>query len=196
MKNLNSRCEKYVKGTKTQAKPSNINFENLVRMAAQKTLDRMGIDYWPAVCPNISDCAFEWEDGILQLDAKGCHIVDKEMCEKKDGLHIHCGVAQTSLTSTKLFNDKPQIGLQKTEIDGKPVYTFIAGLRWGSTDTGYFAESFGLANIPHSYDDVGFNVGKSDKEMRIVLKNPELWDIKKLTVLDLLEKEEEDPEGE
>jgi len=171
---LNRRCAPYVKGSNTQSKPINIAIEHYVRHYAPEVLRDMGIDSRPCTANNVSDCSLEWDKGILQLDAKGCHQKEQEFCENENRFKMHCGVAQTSLKSDKLYKGKEQVGVQKSEIDGKPVHTFISGIRWGFNGA-YYIESVSVANIPHDYENVSFNVGKSTHEMRIILKNQDFW---------------------
>ena len=175
---INRRCAPYVKGEKTQDKGINKNFENLVGDAVRKVLTDCGIPYWSAIGDVISDVSIETEDFILQVDAKGCNVADGDFMikPKTKCFHGHCGIAQTSLVSTKKFKDVEQRGIQKTEIDGKPVYTFITFMRWGYS-TQYYVESCGVVYLPHTSEDFGFNVGKSPDEMRWYVKNPSLYQI-------------------
>jgi hypothetical protein len=181
---VNRRCAPYTKGKNTQDKGINKNFENLVGDAVRMTLTSMGIAHTSAILDVLSDVSIETENFILQVDAKGCHIDDGDFLVKPRDrcLHGHCGIAQTSLVSTTPFTTRKtgekveQRGLQKSMIDGKPVYTFVAFMRWGYS-TQYIVESCGVVYLPHVADDVDFRVGKSPDEMRWVIKNPELYQI-------------------
>ncbi len=174
---FNRRCAPYSKGLKTQDKGINKNFENLVGDAVRHVLTSRGIPFTSAILDVQSDVSIETDDFILQVDAKGCHVGDQEFTVKKTGhFHGHCGIAQTSLVSTALFKDTHQRGLQRSEIDGKPLYTFVVFMRWGYTAE-YYAESCGVVHLPHSPEDFGFNVGKSADEMRWVIKNPALYQV-------------------
>lgn len=176
---MNCRFPPYVKGLKTQDKGINTNFENLVGDATRQVLTSLGIAFTSAILDVKSDVSIETDDFILQVDAKGCHVGDgdQEFAVKKTGhFHGRCGIAQTSLVSTALFNGTEQRGLQRGEIDGKPVYTFIVFMRWGY-DTEYYVESCGVVHLPHSPEDFGFKVGKSGDEMRWVIKNPALYQV-------------------
>ncbi len=181
---INRRCAPYVKGEKTQDKGINKNFENLVGDAVRSVLFESGIPYWSAIGDVISDVSIETEDFILQVDAKGCHVADSDFVVKPKTkcFHGHCGIAQTSLVSTAQFTNRKtgekteQRGIQKPEIDGKPVFTFVTFMRWGY-NTQYYIESCGVVYLPHTSEDIGFNVGKSPDEMRWFVKNPSLYQI-------------------
>lgn len=181
---INRRCAPYVKGEKTQDKGINKNFENLVGDAVRKVLTDRGIPFMSAIGDVISDVSIETDDFILQVDAKGCNVADSDFIikPKTKYFHGHCGIAQTSLVSTAQFTNRKtgekteQRGLQKSEIDGKPVYTFVVFMRWGYS-TQYYIESCGVVYLPHTPDDFGFNVGKSADEMRWYVKNPTLYQI-------------------
>ena len=170
----------YKKSEKPQAKPINVNFQSTVQLVACQTLAIMNIVCYTGVCTNTSDTSLEWDTGILQIDAKGTGITDREFKEQTPNkIVVRCGTAQTSLTSTVPYSGTYiQRGLQLPEIDSKPVYTMISGMRWGFSETKKFhVESYGIVNIPHTYEYVDFEAGKSPDEMRIVLKNPALWKI-------------------
>lgn len=181
---INRRCAAYEKGKKTQDKGINKNFEKLVEHATRNVLTGLGMDFWPAILDVRSDVSLETEHAIFQVDAKGCHNKDREfLVRPRDKyLHGHCGIAQTSLVSTALYTDRKtgekteQKGRQKSEVDGKPVYTFVVFMRWGYT-TQYVAESCGVVYLPHMAKDVEFRGGKSPDEMRWVIKNPRLYRI-------------------
>ena len=181
---INRRCDPYLKGVNTQDKGINKNFENLVGDAARSVLTKLGYDYTSCIAETLSDVSLETDEFILQVDAKGCHIEDGDFLVKPRDkcLHGHCGIAQTSLVSTKPFTERKtgvkteQKGLQKPEIEGKPVYTFVVFMRWGYT-TQYIVESCGVVYLPHTAEDFDFRVGKSHDEMRWVVKNPELYRI-------------------
>lgn len=174
---MNRRFGAYVKGEKTQDKGINKNFENLVGDAVRQVLTTLGIAFTSAILDVQSDVSIETNDFILQVDAKGCHVGDSEFIVKKTGhFHGHCGIAQTSLVSTALFKETEQCGLQKHEIDGKPVYTFVVFMRWGY-NTEYYVESCGVVHLPHSAENFGFNVGKSADEMRWFITNPALYQV-------------------
>lgn len=181
---INRRCAPYVKGEKTQDKGINKNFENLVGDAVRKVLSDQGISYTSAISDVMSDVSIETDDFILQVDAKGCNVADHDFLIKPKTKHFHghCGIAQTSLVSTAHFTNRKtgekteQRGLQKCEIDGKPVYTFVVYMRWGYS-TEYYIESCGVVQLPHTPEDFGFNVGKSTDEMRWFVKNPSLYRI-------------------
>lgn len=182
---INRRCAPYTKGTSTQDKGINKNFENLVGDAVRHVLSKLNIPFTSAIMDVISDVAVETEHFILQVDAKGCIVGDGDFCVKKGHLHGHCGKAQTSLTSTKLFKDRKTgevhetRGIQKEMVEGKPVYTFVVFMKWGySEETKYFVESCGSVFLPHVADDFDFKVGKSHDEMRWIVKNPELFRVR------------------
>jgi hypothetical protein len=184
---INRRCAPYVKGTNTQDKGINKNFENLVGDAVRQVLTNLGITYTSAILDVISDVSIETDDFILQVDAKGCIVEDADFCVKKrDGyFHGHCGKAQTSLVSTAMFKDRKTgelyetRGIQKESVEGKPVYTFVAFMRWGySEETKYFVETCGAVYLPHTAEHFEFRVGKSHDEMRWVIKNPDLYQIR------------------
>lgn len=180
---LNRRCAPYEKGKNTQDKGINKNFENIVGDATRSVLTQFGIPHWSAIGDELSDVARETENAIFQVDAKGCFVEDKDFSVKKDGLHGHCGKAQTSLVSTAPFTDRKTgqkhetRGIQKPFIERKPVYTLVAFLRWGYKDNQYYAESCGVIHLPHTAEDIKFNVGKSHDEMRWVIKNPALYHV-------------------
>ena len=181
---INRRCDPYQKGVNTQDKGINKNFENLVGDAARSVLTKMGQEYTSCIAETLSDVSLETDDFILQVDAKGCHVKDGDFLVKPRDkcLHGHCGIAQTSLVSTAPFTERKtgekteQKGLQKPEIEGKPVYTFVVFMRWGYT-TQYVVESCGVVYLPHTAEDFEFRVGKSHDEMRWVVKNPNLYRI-------------------
>jgi hypothetical protein len=181
---INRRCAPYVKGSDTQDKGINKNFENLVGEAVGNVLTDLGYSYKSAILDILSDVSLETDDFILQVDAKGCHVEDSDfrVKPKTKCFHGHCGIAQTSLVSTVAFTNRKtgektnQAGLQKPCIDGKPVYTFVAFMRWGYS-TCYFVESCGVVFLPHTAEDFEFRVGKSHDEMRWVVKNPTLYQI-------------------
>ena len=178
---INQRCEPYQKGVRTQDKGINKNFQNIVQQTTQNTLNEAGYYYEPSIGDVLSDVSLETDTFILQVDAKGCHVDDGDFTIKKDNcFHGHCGIAQTSLVSNALFTSRKsgesiqQKGLQRQYIDEKPVYTFIAYMRWGYTSQYYF-DSCGVIYLPHTSEDIYFRVGKSKDEMRWVLKNPSLY---------------------
>jgi hypothetical protein len=182
--NTNKRCSKYEKSSNTQAKAININFQSLVGLVTTRTLLDMNIECYTGVCENISDHSFEWDSGILQIDAKGTQQKDGDFKLNRHGFKIRCGVAQTTLVSSSPFTNRKtgikhiQKGLQLPEIDSKPVYTMVSFMRWGyGNSNGYYIDSYGITNVPHDYDHIDFVVGKAEDEMRIVFKNPALWKI-------------------
>ena len=182
---VNRRCAPYEKGKDTQDKGINKNFENLVGDAARGVLSDLGYKHWSAILDDQSDVSLETDTFILQVDAKGCIVTDGDFCKKTDGfLHGHCGKAQTSLVSTSLFTHRKTgqkyetRGLQKPFVDGKPVYTFVAYMRWGySPEAKYYVETCGVVWLPHSAENIDFRVGKSHDEMRWVIKSPSLYQI-------------------
>jgi hypothetical protein len=114
----------------------------------------------------------------------GKESIDTDFTILSNGLKIHCGEAQTSLTSkhsaykggAKQRAEKTIKGLQSTSIDGKPVLTFISFLRWGwDIQRGYYPSSCGIALLPHTYEDLETAAGKSPTEQRWIIKNPELY---------------------
>lgn len=173
MQRITARCRPYEKGVKTQDTPTAKNFEQHVNYVAYDVLRRMGVTGYPAVCEQMSDTAIETDSCIIQLDAKAClNTESSEFRVKKDVLQIHCGIAQTSLSS--ICKKEVVKGLQVAEIDGKPVYTLLSFLRWGYKD-GYFAESVGIVMIPHDQTMVKERAGKSSHELRLLVLNPALW---------------------
>lgn len=197
--NANKRFRKYVKSEKTQDQPINSNFEALVNEAAGSTLREMGIEYWVGVTDHKSDTHLETDDFILQLDAKGCLVDDRDFkiydwCGKNQlgfsGLQVHLGLAQhTRVFSQLLDRDRTKLvdlkdpiqGKQLREIDGKPVHTMVSFLKWGYNESkgGYFADTVGLAEFPHE-DDVYAVAGKQKgKELRFIITNPELYSVHK-----------------
>jgi hypothetical protein len=173
MQRITARCRPYAKGVKTQDTPTAKNFEQHVNFIAYDVLRRMGVDGYPAVCEYMSDTSIETDSCIIQLDAKACmNTESSEFLVKKDVLQIHCGIAQTSLSS--ICKKQAVKGLQVTEIDGKPVYTLLSFLRWGYKEK-YFAESIGIAMIPHDQTMVKERAGKSSHELRLLLLDPKLW---------------------
>ena len=181
--NINKRCRKYEKNINTKSHPINTIYQNAVFVASIDTLNQMKLTWEPTACENMSDCGFEWDSGILQLDAKVCLNTERREFEfREDGnIKIHCGIAQTSLESS--FNNRKGVqqvikGLQLPEIDSKPVYTMVSFMRWGYSELeGYYVDSYGLCLVPHTNEFVEFPAAKSEREMRIVLKNPALWKI-------------------
>jgi hypothetical protein len=174
MKKITERCRPYEKGKLTQDTPTAKNFEQYVNFVAYETLKVMGGAGYPAICEYLSDTAIETDSCIIQLDAKACMNTEStEFRVKKGALQIHCGIAQTSLSSVC----KKQIvkGLQTPGINGKPVYTLLTFLRWGYKDLSYFAESVGIAMIPHDQTMVKERAGKSTHELRMLILNPALW---------------------
>lgn len=177
---VNRNCSTYVKGVRTQDKGINKSFENIVNHIVCTTLNQLECPYEPFVGDILSDVSYETPEFILQVDAKGCHIEDGDFTMKKDGFHGHCGVAQTSLQSTCLYTHRKtgikhiQKGKQHAVFNGKPVYTFIAFMVWGH-DISYFIQTCGVILLPHEPTDFKFKVGKSEDEMRWVVKNPELY---------------------
>ncbi len=173
MQQITARCRPYERGVKTQDTPTAKNFEQYVNYVAYDVLCKMGINCWPAVCEYMSDTAIETEFCIVQLDAKACMNTELTEFRVRNGvLQVHCGVAQTSLSS--VCKNQPVKGLQISEINGKPVYTLLSFLRWGYTDK-YFAESIGIVMIPHDQSMVKERAGKSSHELRLLVTNPELW---------------------
>ena len=175
MTKITKRCRPYEKNKLTQDTPTAKNFEQHVNYLAYEVLKHMSIEGYPAVCECMSDTAIETDSCIIQLDAKACMNTEgTEFRVKKDGLQIHCGIAQTSLSS--VCKKQTVKGIQSTTIDGKPVYTLLSFLRWGYND-GYFAESVGTVQIPHDQSMVKDRAGKSSHELRMVITNPELWQV-------------------
>ena len=177
---INRRCDPYLKGVNTQDKGINKNFENLVGDAARSVLTKLGYDYTSCIAETLSDVSLETDEFILQVDAKGELETDRDFKVYKQGLKIHCGEAQTSVTvsNTTKKGTKTWKGIQKPEIEGKPVYTMIAFLRWGYTaETKYHLESCGVVTIPHDSAFVKGAGGKSNKEMRFFIADPELYRI-------------------
>jgi hypothetical protein len=175
MTRITQRCRPYVKGERTQDTPTAKNFEQHVNFIAYEVLRKMGVQGFPAVCEHMSDTAIETDSCIIQLDAKAClNTESTEFRVKKDSLQIHCGIAQTSLTSVS--KKQPIKGLQSQTIAGKPVYTLLSFLRWGYGE-GYFAESVGIVVIPHDQSMVKERAGKSSTELRLLILKPELWSV-------------------
>ena len=173
MARITQRCRPYIKGVRTQDTPTAKNFEQHVNFVAYDVLKQMGVHGFPAVCEHMSDTAIETDTCIIQLDAKAClNTESKEFRVKNDTLQIHCGIAQTSLSS--ISKKQPIKGLQTQIIDGKPVYTLLSFLRWGYTNK-YFAESVGIVLIPHDQSMVKEKAGKSPTELRLIILNPTLW---------------------
>lgn len=172
MTRITQRCRPYIKGVRTQDTPTAKNFEQHVNFVAYDVLKQMGIHGFPAVCEHMSDTAIETDTCIIQLDAKACEYTDGDFRLTSKGLKIHCGEAQTSLSG--MYKTTPITGLQKREIDGKPVYTLLSFLRWGYTDK-YFAESVGILLIPHDQSMVAIRGAKSSHELRLMILNPTLW---------------------
>jgi len=172
MERVTKRCRSYSKGLKTQNQPTATNFEQHVDYIAKDTLQKMGISWYPAICEYLSDTAIEIDTCIIQLDAKACEYTDGDFRLTSKGLKIHCGEAQTSLSG--MYKTTPITGLQKKEIDGKPVYTLLSFLRWGYTDK-YFADSVGILLIPHDQSMVEIRGAKSSHELRLFILNSELW---------------------
>jgi hypothetical protein len=191
LKTIGRRCRPYNKEGKSQDQPPNKNFENLVEDCQRKTLALMDIAFYPAFCEHLSDISHETEFMIIQNDAKGCSIMpskagtlDTDFTILSNGLKIHCGEAQTSLKhkhtayqgGSKQRAEKIIEGLQSTSIDGKPVLTLISFLRWGwNIDRGYYPSSCGIVFLPHTDENLEPYGGKSKKEMRWIIKNPELY---------------------
>ena len=177
---MNRRLEKYEKGKDTEAKGINRNFENLVRDAVYQVLAKLKIKYASGILPQLSDVSIETDEFILQVDAKGCHVKDGDFTKKPKGFKGHCGIAQTSLTTTKTNKKgivKEWKGLQQSTIDEKPVYTLIAFMRWGYSDK-YYIESCGVVNLPHTNNDILSQGGKSAHEMRWIVTNSDLYQIR------------------
>lgn len=173
MTQITRRCHPYVKGERTQDTPAAKHFENHMNFVAYDVMKELGIEGYPAVCESISDTSIETDSCILQLDAKVCrHTESSEFRVKNGELQIQCGVAQTSLSSVS--KGQAIQGLQKTDIDGKPVYTLLGFLRWGYTDR-YFAESLGIVLLPHDQTRVKQKAGKCSHQLRLVIGDPELW---------------------
>lgn len=170
MDRVTKRCRAPAPKDKTLA----TNYEQLIDYVAKSSLTEMGISWYPAVCQYLSDTAVETDTFILQLDAKVCEYTDGDFVVSKKGLKIHCGEAQTSLSS---IAKKVEVkGLQSPVIDGKPVYTYLTFLRWGYKEK-YFATSVGLVNIPHDESQRSVLGGKQTSELRMHIKDPLLWDI-------------------
>jgi len=178
---INRRCPAYEKGKNTQAKPINENFENLVGDAVRNMMTDRGYSYGPAYLEHRSDVSLETDDFILQVDAKGVLVLDSDNDFKvcKEGLKVRCGEAQTSITianTDKKGVTKTWQGLQMPVIEGKPVYTLLAFMRWGySTETKYYIESCGVAIIPHDSSAVKPAGGKNSKELRFFIESPSLY---------------------
>ena len=190
LKTVSRRCRPYNKEGKPQDQPPSKNFEQLVEECQRKTLNSMDIPFYPAFCEHLSDISHETEFMIIQNDAKVCSImpgktgIDTDFTILSNGLKIHCGEAQTSLQhkhiayqgGSKERPEKVIKGLQSTSIDGKPVLTLISFLRWGwDIQRGYYPSSCGILLLPHTYDGLEPYGGKSKKEMRWIIKNPELY---------------------
>ena len=172
---LNRRCPTpYVRGVKTQNKPINTNFEKFVWVTAYETLRRMGLLVQNAVSEHLSDTALEWEEGILQLDAKGCHVDDQDFTLYTKGFKIHCGDTQTCVDSQ--HGEKTIKGLQMPINDGKVVHTLLTFLKWGYSDK-YYIHSFGWADTSppsHCKIDAG---GKSATEMRFFITDSRYYQV-------------------
>jgi hypothetical protein len=174
VENINRRCPPYQKGVKIQNKPMNTNFEKLVSILAYETFKDMGIPVKNAISEHLSDTALEWHDGILQLDAKGCLVTDLDFTLKRNGFNLHCGEAQTCLSTQN--GEKIVQGLQKNSIDGKPVHTLLTFMKWGYNEQ-YYVHSFGWADTsppPGCKKDRG---GKTTKEMRFVITDPNYYQV-------------------
>ena len=181
---MNRRFGDYVKGEKTQDKGINGCFESIVEDATRQTLDEVGIVHSAGMQEVRSDTARETATFILHNDAKGCNVSEKAefTVVQNDGFHMHNGIRQTSLTSDKEFIDRKtkertvQVGQQVSELEEKRVYTLVSWMRWGfNAETRYFVESIGVVELPHTRENVKFNVGKSKDEMRLVLMDPEAY---------------------
>lgn len=172
MEKVTRRCRPYAKGVKTQNQPTSTNFEQHVDYITKQTLNKMEICWYPAVCEHLSDTSIETAEFILQVDAKACECSDRDFIRSKKGLKIHCGEAQTSLTS--ISKNVTIHGKQSAIIDGKPVFTLISFLRWRYTDK-YIADSVGIVNLPHDDTQRVVSAGKSKSELRMYIVNPSLW---------------------
>lgn len=150
------------------------NYENLVDYVAKNTLNEMKISWYPAVCQYLSDTSIETDKFILQLDAKVCESKDGDFRVSTKGLKIHCGQSQTSLSS--IAKNVVIQGRQSSIIDEKPVYTYLSFMRW-KYDQKYSAISIGLVDIPHDEAERSIAAGKQASELRMYIKNPQLWSI-------------------
>lgn len=178
---VNERCPPYQKGRDTQDKGINKSFEHLARYVVDETLREMTGNSKPYYGQHLADIPRVTENFILQCDAKGCKSTDREFKVIKEGFKGHCGIAQTSLTSTRPYITKKtgetvtQKGLLTPVMNDKKVITMVVFLRWDYNDS-YYIESYGATIVPHSCEDVVFPFsGKSKDEMRWVITNPNLF---------------------
>lgn len=178
---VNQECPPYQKGRDTQDKGINKSFEHLARYVVDETLREMIGNSKPYYGQHLADIPRVTENFILQCDAKGCKSTDREFIVTNQGLKGHCGIAQTSLTSTRPYIKKNTIepiiqkGLLTPVMNDKKVITMVVFLRWDYKDS-YYIESYGATILPHSYEDVIFPYcGKSTDEMRWVITNPNLF---------------------
>ena len=182
---VNDRCPPYEKGRDTQDKGINKSFEHLVRYVVDETLRDMTGSSKPYYGQHLADIPRVTDNFILHCDAKGCKSTDREFIVTKQGLKGHCGIAQTSLTSTRPYVSKKtsepviQKGLLMPVMNDKKVVTMVVFLRWDYKQS-YYIESYGATILPHSYEDVTFPYcGKSTDEMRWVITNPNLFIIER-----------------
>jgi hypothetical protein len=194
--NANKRFRKYLKGEEIQDKPINSNFQTIVNEVAISVLNEMKIDCWTAITEHRSDTHLETDSFILQLDAKGCLMTDRDFkiygwYGKNQlgfsGLQVHLGLAQHTRTFTHILDkdrtklvaqNNPVVGKQLREIDGKPVYTLVSFMRWGYTEQrGYFVDSVGISEFPHENDVYGIAGKQKGKELRFIITNPALYSI-------------------
>jgi len=194
------RARGYIHRVNTQDQPISKNFESAGHTALIKCLSEVidVNDIHDCYLGVKSDTSIETPWCIIQLDEKVCQLYDPDYTEKiindKNGLKLHIGVAQTSLESTEVYDlikkelvPTPRLkgevsevpgfyGIQKKEIDGKPVITLIAFLKWDYKDK-WIATSIGLAEIPHSKENIVFLSRKSIDETRMFITDPSLYTV-------------------
>lgn len=190
------RFSKYVKGERPQDKAINGNFQTIVNEVAISVLREMEIECWTAITEHRSDTHLETDSFILQLDAKGCLMTDRDFKIHSwygknqlgfSGLQVHLGPSQHTRTFTHILDKDrtklealptPFIAKQLREIDGKPVYTLVSFMRWGYTEqSGYFVDSVGISEFPHENDVYAIKGKQKGIELRFIITNPTLYSI-------------------
>lgn len=176
---VNKRSPAYKKGDNCYKKSINKNIENFFYHCSTLTLKELNYNYEPAICEHHSDHSFETENFILHLDAKGCLEEDRDFTENKEGLQIHIGNSQILNYVSSMTKDKIQKGLQYPFIDGKPVITLVAFLKW-SYKNEYKINGYGIVNCSPLDCDKIIIKGKSNHELRFRITNKELYKIEKI----------------
>ena len=165
-----------------------------------KTLESIGSNVRPKGLIAMSDRVYMFEyEGIPYIicgDGK-VSTEDNEHVPSPLGLKIHIGVNQCPDDRVSIYKSQPQTGCQPTEKNSIKLFCLDMFLNYKfNDDFTYTLKHYGIAWIPAGNQ---FNIekvaGKSTSEMRMILKNPELFMIHSISSESALQIQDSTPSG-